>query len=227
MENYKDYCHKIDWEAVHDRASHLGLLRQRFGSATTYFEKLNAISQYWQYYEPKIIELAKKSSFNWFTSYPIDWNLIFTPIEREAWMSIRTKGGIIMYPQYPVLNFHVDFGNPYLKIALEIDGKAFHDAERDYQRDFQLKEIGWKVYRIPGDEMVRRNYKDFSDFTESEAGWEYDGYEDIQDWILNTGDGVIEAIKAIHFIKSARDEETRYFLDFCEMTLMKHSYFPE
>lgn len=226
MRRIDDCIAEIDWSLVEERSQQLGLLRQRFESATTYFGKLKAVGAYWKHYEERIIDHAKKSPRSWFTSYPLDWNLFFTPIEREAWMSIRSKGGVILYPQYPVLNFQVDFGNPYLKIALEVDGKAFHNPQRDYERDARLKDIGWKVYRVTGSEMVKRDYKDFSDFTESEAGWYYDGYDDVRNWYLKTGDGVIEAIKAIHFSNIERNRETDRFLSLCDLTLYSHCKFP-
>ena len=212
----------VDISDVWEYANRVWDFRDSFNAATNYLQRLKVIANYWKSYELEIISKAQRNLRLWHSSYPIDWNLIFSPIESEAWMSIRCKGGVVLYPQWPVLNYHVDFGNPLLKIALELDGKEYHDRDKDYDRDMRLKEIGWKVYRIPGHEMVRRNYKDFSDFFESEAGWEFDGYEDIRDWILNTGDGVIEAIKAIHFSQLEVTSENSSFLGMCELTLQKH-----
>ena len=81
--------------------------------------------------------------------YFVDWSLIFTPIEEDAWFSIRAFG-LPFFPQYPAGRFFVDFGDPKKKIAIECDGKQFHNPEKDAKRDRELLELGWSVYRFPG-----------------------------------------------------------------------------
>lgn len=78
-----------------------------------------------------------------------DWAAIFTPIESAAWCELRSAG-IPMWPQFPVGRFFVDFGNPAARIALECDGKAYHDAAKDAARDAELAQLGWRVLRAPG-----------------------------------------------------------------------------
>lgn len=78
-----------------------------------------------------------------------DWLNLFTPIEMAAWVEIR-GAGLSMWPQFPVGRFFVDFGNPVAKIALECDGKAFHDPKKDAERDQTLNDMGWVVIRAPG-----------------------------------------------------------------------------
>jgi very-short-patch-repair endonuclease len=78
-----------------------------------------------------------------------DWSSIFTPIEDALWVDIRCAG-IAMWPQFPVGRYFVDFGNPAARIAIECDGKAFHDVEKDAARDADLNRLGWTVLRIPG-----------------------------------------------------------------------------
>ncbi len=74
----------------------------------------------------------------------------FTPIESWLWADIR-QCGAVLYPQYPVLNFFLDFANPVAKVAIECDGFAFHqDKEKDASRDQRLMDAGWTVYRISG-----------------------------------------------------------------------------
>ena len=73
----------------------------------------------------------------------------FTPIEEGLWHDIRAVD-VVLYPQYPVLNFFVDFANPKAKVAIECDGAAYHDASKDAERDAQLRAAGWTVYRISG-----------------------------------------------------------------------------
>lgn len=77
-----------------------------------------------------------------------------TPIERLVWGDIR-QNGLVMYPQFPVLNYFLDFANPAAKVAIECDGREFHDARKDAERDERLAKIGWTVYRLTGSEIVR------------------------------------------------------------------------
>lgn len=84
-----------------------------------------------------------------------------TPIERMFWGDIR-DANVVMYPQYPVGRFFVDFGNPVAKVAIECDGKAFHlDKAKDQARDRALADMGWTVYRITGADCI----KDFDEET--------------------------------------------------------------
>jgi very-short-patch-repair endonuclease len=73
-----------------------------------------------------------------------------TPIEEWLWADLREANAII-YPQYPVLRYFVDFANPVAKIAIECDGKDYHkDRDKDQARDAELEAIGWRVYRFAG-----------------------------------------------------------------------------
>jgi very-short-patch-repair endonuclease len=79
-----------------------------------------------------------------------DHILTMTPIEAWLWHDIRACNAVL-YPQYPVLNFFVDFANPVAKVAIECDGKAYHqDKAKDAARDQRLTDAGWTVYRISG-----------------------------------------------------------------------------
>lgn len=76
--------------------------------------------------------------------------IFFTPIETCLWADIR-QCGAVLWPQYPVMNFFVDFANPVAKVAVECDGAAFHmDKAKDAARDKRLVDAGWSVYRISG-----------------------------------------------------------------------------
>jgi hypothetical protein len=73
-----------------------------------------------------------------------------TPIERWLWHDIRAHDAVL-YPQYPVGRYFVDFGNPKVKVAIECDGAAYHtDKGKDFARDSELERMGWTVYRISG-----------------------------------------------------------------------------
>lgn len=79
-----------------------------------------------------------------------DRMIFMTPIEKWFWADIRACDAVL-YPQYPVLDFFVDFANPKAKVAIECDGEAYHtDKAKDAARDKRLTDIGWTVYRISG-----------------------------------------------------------------------------
>lgn len=97
---------------------------------------------------PKI--LAEKR--NEWAIIPYAWEglISMTPIEFWLWSDIR-QANVVMYPQYPVGKFFVDFANPVAKVAIECDGKEFHkDKAKDAARDEELLSMGWTVYRISG-----------------------------------------------------------------------------
>lgn len=77
-----------------------------------------------------------------------DWRDM-TPIEEDAWNAIR-RMGIPFYPQYPVGRYFVDFADPVRRIAVECDGKQWHDAVKDAARDAELRDLGWTVHRFTG-----------------------------------------------------------------------------
>lgn len=209
------------WEKVYAFGMEIGKLKQDVYQSNNYFQKLSAIARYWKNHEQDILEHSRTNPCRWYTSYPIDWSLIQTPVEQDAWISIRRKGQIVLYPQYPVLNYHVDFGNPFFKIALEIDGKDYHkDKQKDHLRDQELKANGWTVFRVTGSEMWRNDYKDFNDIDREE--WRDEYYREISDWIMKTGDGVIEAIRQFYFLKSIDRIADYSLLSLCESSLYEH-----
>lgn len=83
-----------------------------------------------------------------------DWSSIMSPIEVPIFEDIRSMG-LALWPQLPVLNYFVDFGNPEAKVCIECDGAAWHDAQKDAARDSRLKAHGWHVIRIPGSTCFR------------------------------------------------------------------------
>lgn len=96
-------------------------------------------------------------------AYAWDWQgrITLTPIERALWHDIRGED-CVMYPQYPVGRFFVDFGNPAARVAIECDGERWHtDKARDAQRQAEIEAAGWTVYRISGRDC-------FTDFEETE-----------------------------------------------------------
>ncbi|MFD1709829.1 DUF559 domain-containing protein [Ottowia sp. GY511] len=87
--------------------------------------------------------------------YEVDWLNVFTHIERALWHDIRAADAVL-YPQYPIGPFFVDFGNPVAKVAVECDGFAYHqDKAKDASRDEELRKLGWSVCRLTGSECIR------------------------------------------------------------------------
>lgn len=85
-----------------------------------------------------------------------------TPIEKNMWHDIRCTGAVF-YPQFPVLGFFVDFANPQMKIAIECDGKQWHDPEKDAKRDAALFDIGWQVFRFTGRECNEPSTEEYDE----------------------------------------------------------------
>lgn len=84
---------------------------------------------------------------------PYAWEsagITLTPIESWLWDDIRTVD-LVLYPQYPIGRFIVDFANPRAKVVIECDGAEFHkDKHKDAIRDAVLQAKGWTVYRLSG-----------------------------------------------------------------------------
>lgn len=96
-----------------------------------------------------LIEATPKSDW---AADPYAWSEVIqlTPIEAWLWTDIR-QADVILYPQYPVGRFFVDFANPMARVAIECDGAAYHmDVEKDLARQREIEGAGWMVYRITG-----------------------------------------------------------------------------
>lgn len=158
----------------------------------------NEIRSHYEYLTPLIIERSKKHPSAWASPYcgAIDWIKIFTPIEDDTWHAIRSNGRIPLYPQYPVLKYFTDFANPYLKIIVECDGADYHlDWEKDNNRDYELMEAGWKVYRISGSDCYRVPSEKYFDLL---YHFEEDRASILNDFYANTIDGLIRALSIVY-----------------------------
>lgn len=131
--------------------------------------------------------------------YFLDWK--FTPIESNAWGDIRGIG-VPLYPQCPVAGVFIDFADPHLKIGLELDGKDFHDVERDRTRDERLWTFGWRIFRVSGAESFRMKPgpldESFHDEEESERRYL------LNEWARTTIEGVIWALGFAYYNKRHR-----------------------
>lgn len=103
------------------------------------------------FYEAAMPEIMAAPAHTWaIDAYEVDWLRVFTPIEQALWYDIRMCGAVL-YPQFPVGRYFVDFGNPVAKVAIECDGKI-HDqqVEADADRQAHIERAGWTVHRITG-----------------------------------------------------------------------------
>lgn len=117
-------------------------------------------------------------------SIGITWWGIFTPIENNAWDDIRFLG-LPLYPQYPIGKYFVDFGDPFHRIAIEIDGAQWHkNKEKDEKRDNSIRKLGWQIYRIPGG----KTFKTSEDFRNE------DGVLDTRKYLHDCSEGILSRI---------------------------------
>jgi len=111
-----------------------------------------AIREWYQDHEEVIL-----NTIGWgIDKYKYEWLDAMSPIERKVWGECITAG-LVMYPEYPVGEFWVDFGNPRTLVAIECDGAEFHqNSKRDAERQKRIeRQFGWKVYRISGSEIYQ------------------------------------------------------------------------
>ena len=189
------------------------------------FDRRLVIRRYYRDALPEIMSLAKTNLSMWYSKYPFDWR--FNKNEKSLCSSICHRP-MAMYPEFPVLNYFVDFGNPFLQIAIEADSKTFHDKGRDTERDHNLLQEGWKTFRV----SYKENFEPFVGLGEiaemilDES--DEDASDEMEKWMLNTSDGVVDAIYFFYFM-SAEERVKRMkkypdYLSLAERTLEIHRY---
>lgn len=181
-----------------DHEARMHKMRAYINTDKTYWQNLYALREYYDLNHAEIMAHHESGGISLYRAYPCDWSRILTPIEFAAWITIRAKGRLSLYPQYPVAKYYLDFGNPYLKIGLELDGKAYHDPTRDKERDINLAVMGWKIFRITGKEMMNIQFPDLCDLYHDRYTYDND-FDKMRNWLMNSGDGIIEAIKYRYF----------------------------
>lgn len=182
---------QFDW--IH----RLNQLKQEFGNLEKITDKWGFFRQIYMEMIPHILERSRVNVNAIINPYPVDWGSFLSPIEFSAWTSIRGHY-VALYPQFPLFNYFIDFANPYLRIGVEMDGKNYHDAEKDAVRDAMLWKYGWRIFRIPGRECFTK-YLSYSDVAELEYESNEDRIDELHNWIVNSSDGVIYAIKKVYF----------------------------
>ena len=160
-------------------------------------DRWDAIRDAYKAEMPLIMESRARSLRAQSDPYIFDWIMQFTPIERNAWNDIRTRG-LPFYPQVPVGRRFVDFGDPYFKIAVELDGKEWHEARRDTERDNELWALGWRTFRIPGRESFANGYEPF-DPDEMLARKHCERTEEFNRWLTKTSEGLFFCLHAVYY----------------------------
>lgn len=80
--------------------------------------------------------------------FGFDFYKELSPPEEMAWDVLKNYKTFLL-PQFPVKRYFVDFANPFLKIAIEIDGKKWHqDGEKDRVRQSDMEQDGWRFLRF-------------------------------------------------------------------------------
>ena len=80
-----------------------------------------------------------------------------SPLERDFWDAWPIDR-IVIVPQYPIGRYHVDFGHPETRIAIELDGRAWHSRAReraiDMQRAIEINARGWLIQHFTGRQII-------------------------------------------------------------------------
>lgn len=183
--------------------------------------KFKEIREHYKKVLPKMMAIYRQTGQMQFDPYDLDFTQGMTPIEESVWYDIRILN-ISMYPQIPALQYFLDFANPFIKVAIECDGKQWHDPEKDAIRDSNLIADGWTIYRIPGSKCNRVLKDPMEIFNElrSDGFSEQDAEEEVRPhakkWFLDTSTGIVKAIGVRHFGQKSR------FDDLVEWTISEH-----
>lgn len=99
-------------------------------------------------YEKLTKDAEKQSGLNKWKNLPpyiTDWNTYFNEIEKKLWGDIRSIG-VFLYPKYPIDKYFIAFGNPFIKIGINIEYN--NPKFNDNHKISKLKELGWTIYTI-------------------------------------------------------------------------------
>ncbi len=161
----------------------------------------HAIREHYEMHTPKIIHAFEVKKNAWFTPYShiIDWSNNFSSIEWVMWQVIRGFGKCPMYPQYPVGNYFADFGHPGIKVAIECDGKEWHqDKQKDLNRDEAFHRMHWTVFRIDGSDCIRE-VPNFEEYASLDYYSRREKFDVLRRYYLNTRAGLVRAIAICYF----------------------------
>lgn len=168
------------------------------------WERRNVLYRYYDLVAPQIMKTAAEEGpyTRGCEKYGLPWAETFSHAEKFAWGKLHNHPSVVLYPEYPVDKFFLDFGNPALSIGVEIDGKNYHDADDDLARDLALLRQGWIIFRVPAKELfwdlehpaeyVSRNGGSI------EEDWDNDEVHEIAlNYYLRSGDGFLESLENV------------------------------
>ena len=135
--------------------------QEPYDNAKNDFERRLILKDFYSHYTKRIMENNGIADVYMLGDSTMKY---MTPIEQIFFRLTRTIGRCYLFPEYPVGNYFVDFGNPYHKIAVECDGKEWHDAEKDRLRDIELHKMGWIVFRLTGSDLHKDESEEIEAF---------------------------------------------------------------
>ena len=209
--------------SLYEHMQYMSALNDMYEKPVKAFDRRLVLRQYYMDAMPEIIELAKRSPTVWADIYPFDWK--FNVNEERLWASIRSHL-VVFYPEFPVFDRFVDFGNPFFRIGLEADSVAYHSPDHDRERDLLLREAGWTIFRVPYHES-KKVVLDIGEIMEAKA---HDPHVDdnalLEEFLLTTSDGIVAALEYFYFMdekaRCGRDGRFSRFRKLAEETLRKH-----
>ena len=220
---YREIYRDTWLHVLREKLEALGDSREDFG------RRCNLVRQAYMEMADIVFDAARRGSIA--QPYFLPWEQFWekSPPEFDTWWSIRYYGGIPLYPQYPILNYFVDYGDPWQRIGIEIDGKNYHDEGKDLRRDEELFEIGWKIFRIPAAHTQPGYLGPDDAFRELDEDAQQ---ARLSQWLLETSDGVIRALKALYYERWTPSDYTTwyglseslgdFFMKCCYQTLDHH-----
>lgn len=90
-----------------------------------------------------------------FIGYNYDW----APNSEQAWFCQKAEG-MTLFPLFPFLQYFLDFGDPFRKIAVLIEEKAnpWTDDKALIEQERLLRFSGWRIFRIT--DVVANTYEE-------------------------------------------------------------------
>lgn len=132
------------------------------------------------------------------SAFMFGWS--FYDLEKKAWDTILSSR-LCFFPQWselsgyekdPFRHYYLDFANPWLKLAIEIDGKQHNQPKakkKDIERDKRLRSLGYTVYRIPSSAL---HVKEIRRDQESRHYNEDPCVDDVYDGLLDEAYGEVD-----------------------------------
>jgi len=180
-------------------------------------ERWDVLREVYRAYLPDILRVRAHAPMARSDPYFLDWD--FTPIERLAWADIRGLG-LPFYPQVPVGKRFIDFGDPFYKIGVELDGKEFHEIKRDTLRDQELWALGWRVFHIPGSKSLPCPDPVFTyEWCERRDCNPRAAEAEVEDWMSDWSEGIFWSLKLAYY---HRHERYTKYLGAAERVLDSH-----